>query len=115
MFSQYAMHRVRTSFDIASISEGQLKFIDEKNEIKFTKVVSNCYSETTETIKNGDTIISISTVYGISLPILSMDGKTVIIQVNYNCGLLCGEGMLYVFKKVDGRWRKEKETQLWIS
>ncbi len=115
VFSQYAMQRLRTSFDNASISEGQLKFIDEENEIKFTEVVSNCYSETTKTIKNGDTIISTSTVYGISLPILSMDGKTVVIQVNYNCGLLCGEGILYVFKRVDRRWRKERETQLWIS
>ena len=115
VFSQYAMQRLRTSFDNTSISEGQLKFIDEENEIKFTEVVSNCYSETTKTIKNGDTIISTSTVYGISLPILSMDGKTVVIQVNYNCGLLCGEGILYVFKRVDGRWRKERETQLWIS
>lgn len=115
VFSQYAAHRLRTSFGIASISEGQLKYIDEEKQIRFTKVVSNCYSETTKTIKNGDAIINTSTVYRISLPILSMDGKTVVIQVNYNCGLLCGEGILYVFKRVDGRWRKERETQLWIS
>lgn len=51
----------------------------------------------------------------ISLPLFSKDNNTILITVNYMCGGLCGEGVVYVFKKVKGKWNICYSNREWIS
>jgi hypothetical protein len=44
------------------------------------------------------------------------DRRHAVVSYGFHCGLLCGNGALWVFEKVDGKWRKTDLTcGGWIS
>nr|MBC7613396.1 hypothetical protein [Pseudopedobacter sp.] len=51
----------------------------------------------------------------IALPLFSKDKETVIIKTYYACGGKCGEGGIFIYKKIDGNWVKVKELSRWIA
>jgi hypothetical protein len=52
----------------------------------------------------------------LSNPILSTDGKFIAIEIHYCCiGMLCGQGISYLFEKKDGEWAVLDGRVLWIS
>lgn len=51
----------------------------------------------------------------ISLPIFSVDYKTVLISFGNHCGSLCGSGKTVIYKKVNGKWKQIKTISFWVS
>ena len=93
--------------------------IDDKIEvdkIATVKVVADCRTALNK-IKIDDEIERWETNSNIqiSLPILSIDKNTALIQISTNCGLLCGDTTLYAFKKNNGKWKGSKKKMLRIS
>ena len=52
---------------------------------------------------------------GISLPLFSVDYKTVIISYGHHCGSLCGSGETSIYRRVNGHWKKFKVISFWTS
>jgi hypothetical protein len=50
----------------------------------------------------------------ISLPLFSKDRQKVIICTSYSCGGKCGEGGIFIYQKIKGRWKQIKELSWWI-
>ena len=48
-------------------------------------------------------------------PLFSRDGKTVIVQISTICGGLCGSGETWVLKRRQGKWRKVRLLNSWVS
>lgn len=86
------------------------------DKIATAKVVADCSTEFNK-IKIDDEIERWETNSNIqiSLPILSIDKNTALIQISTNCGLLCGDTTLYAFKKNNGKWKVSKKKMLRIS
>ena len=55
------------------------------------------------------------TYYYFSKPIFNDLHTLAMITLSYHCGHLCGDGCVYVFKKINGHWIKIAETNCWIS
>ncbi|MFN8712247.1 MAG: hypothetical protein ACK5Z2_05285 [Bacteroidota bacterium] len=51
--------------------------------------------------------------YEISRPVLSKDGMTAVLCVNFQCGVYCGNGGAYVFRLQDGVWKAVKNLYSW--
>ena len=51
----------------------------------------------------------------ISLPLFSKDRQRVIINTSYSCGGKCGEGGVFIYQKIKGKWKQIKELSWWIS
>lgn len=51
----------------------------------------------------------------ISEPIISDNSELVIIKITTICKSLCGESIVYVFEKKDGKWRVKSQHLIWIS
>lgn len=51
----------------------------------------------------------------IRMPLFSVDKKTVYISTSYSCGMLCGEGATYIYRKVGKEWIKLKTLNAWVS
>lgn len=108
VYSQFANQSAKTD----------LKIDDkiQENKISDTKIITDCSTkikkikidektERWETNSNAQ----------ISLPVLSIDKKTAIIQISNNCGMLCGDTHLFVFKKINGKWKVINKKMLRIS
>jgi hypothetical protein len=53
--------------------------------------------------------------YGVSLPIFSVDLKTVMVSYGNHCGSLCGSGQTVIYKKKNGKWKQIKTISFWVS
>lgn len=52
----------------------------------------------------------------ISLPLFNLKKDMAIVQISYNCGILCGEGGTYIFKlNRSGEWELYLKFEEWIS
>jgi len=51
----------------------------------------------------------------ISLPIFSVDFKTVMISYGKHCGSLCGSGKTAIYRKINGHWEQIKIISIWRS
>lgn len=51
----------------------------------------------------------------ITLPLFSKDRQKVIISTSYSCGGTCGQGGVFIYQKVKGKWKQIKELSWWIS
>jgi len=51
----------------------------------------------------------------ISLPLFSKDNNTILMSIDFMCGGLCGEGVVYVFKRINGKWIVIYSNREWIS
>lgn len=54
-------------------------------------------------------------LFGIAKPIYSKDGNIAFIYYEYNCGLLCGQTGLKIYKKKNGKWFFYVELPITIS
>lgn len=82
----------------------ELKYLDRKsNKLKASKILEDC--------KTQDGIF-----YKISLPIVSSDKKTAVLKITETCNcMLGGQSGEYLYKKTDGKWKKIKTLNGWIS
>ncbi len=55
------------------------------------------------------------TFIAFSKPIFSSDGKYAVVEVNYNCFGLCGEGYTYLLKRQGRQWVLHKKILRWVS
>jgi hypothetical protein len=53
--------------------------------------------------------------YSISKPIISYNSDIVLIQITENCDNLCGECSVYIFEKINGKWRIKQKILVWTS
>lgn len=51
----------------------------------------------------------------ILLPLFSKDNQKVRVQTSYSCGGTCGQGGIFVYQKIKGKWQKIKEESWWIN
>jgi hypothetical protein len=51
--------------------------------------------------------------YEISRPVLSKDGMTAVLCVNFQCGVYCGNGGACVFRLQEGVWKAVKNLYSW--
>ncbi len=55
-------------------------------------------------------------IYKISLPILSSDKETALVKFTEDCNcMLGGHGGIYVYKKINGKWKKVNSYDTWVS
>lgn len=63
-----------------------------------------------------DTICNTGILYHFSFPLISSDRRKVIIEITENCNcLLGGQGGKDLYEKVNGRWKRTKTFDRWIS
>ena len=56
------------------------------------------------------------TVYRISFPIVSPDKQSVILKITEDCNcMLGGQSGTYLYRKIDGKWKRVKTLNGWIS
>ncbi|MGV0924728.1 hypothetical protein [Empedobacter tilapiae] len=53
--------------------------------------------------------------YSVSEPILSSNSDLALIKITEHCEMLCGESSVYIFEKVNGKWKIKKKILIWIS
>ncbi|MGV0977439.1 hypothetical protein [Empedobacter sp. UBA7494] len=53
--------------------------------------------------------------YTFSEPILSSNSDLVLIKITEHCEMLCGESSVYIFEKVNGKWKIKEKILIWIS
>jgi hypothetical protein len=51
----------------------------------------------------------------ITLPLFSIDKKTVLVTTGMHCGRLCGEGGSYIYRKINGKWELVHTITNWVS
>lgn len=123
VYSQYGLQNIFGSFHnfrnwkLTKIKPQKIKYIDDNGKIQYSTILKDCSVEFKEE-KNDKFIKMIYTNppnMSISLPILSANGNTAIIQITNNCGMLCGSSNSYLFKKIKGKWTLVKQNMSWIS
>ncbi|MBA5630116.1 hypothetical protein [Moheibacter lacus] len=106
------------NWKINKIKPKKIKYSNENGEKHFSKILNKCdfewEDETGDGLVQKNTKITPSNV-AISMPILSSDGNTAIIQIDINCGVLCGSGNTLLFKKINGKWKLIDQNMSWIS
>lgn len=124
VYSQYYTQYVFGTFsnfrgwEVNKVKADKIEFTDKENKKQFSNILTKCdfewADETGEGVIKEDRIDTPSNV-SISLPILSADGETAIVQLTENCGMLCGFSSNYLFKKDNGKWKLIKQGLSWIS
>jgi len=111
VYSQVAIQNLKESLHFSNeIKPNKITY-----KSGFSEILTD-YPKTTIKIKeNHRTILLAKEYYSISLPILSSDNKTAVMLINNYCGMLCGSGTVYIFKKVDGKWKVVEQIEKWIS
>ncbi|NCI45726.1 hypothetical protein [Sediminibacterium soli] len=56
-----------------------------------------------------------SGVHGFSMPVFLRNDTYCLFYSEYNCGMLCGEGDLTLYKKENSQWKPIKQYCAWIS
>lgn len=106
---------------LSSYSQFSIQYLINSNfevqegRIYNSEIVSDCSAEMEEIKTDSITIWRTKEITFISLPILSTNNKIAVMQIENNCGMLCGSGSTYVFKKINGRWEVLKKIEQWIS
>jgi hypothetical protein len=55
------------------------------------------------------------TFFSATIPVFSADKKTAMIATSYNCGMLCGFGATYIYKKDNAKWKLIAVWNKWVS
>lgn len=55
------------------------------------------------------------TICFVKMPLFSFDKQTAILETGSSCGGLCGEGGMYIYKKVNDKWILIKVLSEWVS
>ena len=56
-----------------------------------------------------------SRFYEMTIPIFSADKQNAYVELDYECGGLCGSGQAIYLKKINGKWKIILQWQSWIS
>lgn len=56
-----------------------------------------------------------SRFYEMTIPIFSADKQNAYVELDYECGGLCGSGQAIYLKKINGKWKIIVQWQTWIS
>lgn len=56
-----------------------------------------------------------SRFYEMTIPIFSADKQNAYVELDYECGGLCGSGQAIYLKKINGKWKIIVQWQSWIS
>jgi hypothetical protein len=56
-----------------------------------------------------------SRFYEMTIPVFSLDRKSAYVELDYQCGGLCGSGQVIFLKKINGKWKIIVQWQNWIS
>ncbi|RXM48693.1 hypothetical protein [Flavobacterium sp. YO12] len=56
-----------------------------------------------------------SRFYEMTIPIFSSDKQNAYVELDYECGGLCGSGQAIYLKKINGKWKIIVQWQNWIS
>ena len=51
----------------------------------------------------------------ISFPIFSKDNNTILMTIDFKCGPLCGQGGVFLLKKINDKWTKCYSSVGWLS
>ncbi|MGC4099814.1 hypothetical protein [Ferruginibacter sp.] len=95
------------------IIPGKITYKDRKGKIHSPEIVSVQSKETKEVIGNRTIIHAAKCHYIISMPLISSDNKTAIMQIDEYCE--GGSGSIYILEKIDGKWKVVEEILQWIS
>lgn len=116
-YSQVAIQNLKRITNFTSdIKPNKIIYKDDLNTPIFSEILLDCSTEIKKTKKeDGGIIFQLQSLNVISFPILSSDNNTAVMQIETHCSGLCGEGQLYVFKKINGKWKVAKKTLEWIS
>jgi hypothetical protein len=110
------MQNIKQYFHVNNdIKPNTIIYKDRSGKPAAAEILVHADGNKTEIRGNKRIIIMEDESYSISLPILSSDNKTAVMQINNYCGMLCGEGVVYIFKKADGKWKVAKRIEKWIS
>jgi hypothetical protein len=116
VYSQVAIQNLKRTTNCATeIKANQIKYNDDLNKPIFPEILLDCSTAPKKTKENDRVFWELKSLNAISLPILSSDNKTAVMQIETHCGGLCGDGCLYVFKKINGKWTVAKKILRWIS
>lgn len=97
-----------------------INFILEQNLLKDKKVVeydTTMLATKEKSRKYWEQLIERHHCIGlISLPLFNLKKDMAIVQVGYNCGVLCAEGGTYIYKlNRNGKWELYLTIEKWIS
>lgn len=113
VYSQVLMQNIRELLEIQrKLKPNKITF---KNKSYNPEIISDCSTSSKKIEKENKIIIFTDSNYSVSFPILSSDNKTAMIEINNHCGILCGNGDIYVFKKVGNKWKIIEKVLKWIS
>jgi hypothetical protein len=56
-----------------------------------------------------------SRFYEMTIPVFSLDRQNAYVELDYQCGGLCGSGQVIFLKKIKAKWKIIVEWQNWIS
>lgn len=78
-------------------------------------IVAKINATTIEKITSKGTAEEKYSFYEMTIPIFSRDNTKAYLQLNYNCGALCGNGTEFFLSKINGKWRIINKSKTWIS
>lgn len=82
----------------------KIKYFNRRlNKMEYCEIIPNCDKQ-------------YEILYKISLPIVSPDKQSVIIKITEDCNcMLGGQSGTYLYRKINGKWKRIKTLNGWIS
>jgi hypothetical protein len=90
----------------------QIKVRTCQRDTIFKKIMEDNHTENYESLEKEYGAENFLTL---SIPLISQDKNTVIIAAIFACGWTCGEGVEYVFRRINGKWKIIYRNQGFIS
>ncbi|MBS7229530.1 hypothetical protein KHA90_00710 [Flavobacterium psychroterrae] len=79
------------------------------------KLINKWNNTTIEKIKTRRKNKQKSRFYEMTIPVFSVDRQSAYVELDYQCGGLCGSGQDIFLKKINGKWKIIVQWQSWIS
>lgn len=93
-----------------------LKQNSNHKKLKIKKTIVDKLNETTiEKVEKRRENKQRSRFYEMTIPVFSLDRQSAYVQLDYECGGLCGNGNVIYLKKIKGKWQIIVQWQSWIS
>lgn len=103
IFDQLYVFTQKTLQGQYELKEGKIFYYTYNSEKRTAPIVDSCDRK-------------LDFVYKISLPVVSSDNTTAMINITQDCNcMLGGYGGTFVFRKENGKWKQIKSYNEWIS